>query len=134
MATEAFEKGFLEARLSGQQADLVWGVMQMAKCTPEEALRYLLSIAEHELASGTWDGSTAAGGGSEGVQVSQTNLHLITKFKEGDLVVIEDGNGLLIGTVEAIGGNLARVALTPGSVKRRGGSHYTAHTRELQEL
>lgn len=143
--TEAFDEGFVEARLTGPQADLVWGTMQLASCTVEEALGYLLAIARAEVASGDWDGSTARETGAQGVEVRQTNLHLFTKFKQGDLVVLRNEAGVvLVGQIKEINAQWTKLTLTRGSIQRLGdrdkqlngnaSGEYTARTQSLQDL
>lgn len=143
--TEAFDKGFMEARLTGRQADLIWGVMQLAECTPEEALTYLLDIARAEVASGGWDGSTAREGGTQGVSMIETNLHLFSRFKRGDMVMLRNEAGVvLVGAIKEVDTLWTKLALTKGSMQRLGdrsqqlngnaSGEYTARTQSLQDL
>lgn len=140
--SQAFARGFMEVRLTGQQVELVWKTMQIAGCTPERALGYLLSIARGEMESGAWDGSTASQTGAEGVSVLKENMGALKFFSVGDMVVAQadtiHGRPQIIGHVASMDAVWAQLSLTKGTLDRLGlqpgDDLFPVRLEDLQEL
>jgi len=144
--TEAFKNGIIEVSLTRDYADLVHRAMEMTKAGPGEALAWLLDVANVEMDSGDWDGSSASLRALDGLRVLATNLDQLVTFKKGDLVLVPGekcGKPYpIIGHVVEIGPAKVNLALTNGTMVRMGnsgaiwseGMMYTCPTAWLQEL